>query len=77
MFLLFQVPFAVRELSKQLILIRELKQRRFLAAHVNRKRGIFHFKIPRRYKICITKFLYYYGDDLRENLGKTTAHELA
>ena len=36
----------------------------FLATHVNRKWGLFHFKAPWRYQICISKCLYYNRDDL-------------
>ena len=45
-------------------LIRELKQRRFWAPHVNRKWGPFHFKAPWRSQICISKCLNYYRDKL-------------
>ena len=34
--------------------IRKLKQRRFWATHLNRECGLFHFKIYRRYQICIS-----------------------
>ena len=34
--------------------IRELKQRRFWATHLNRECGLFHFKIYWRYQICIS-----------------------
>ena len=55
--------------------IRELNQRCFWASHVNRKWGLFHFKAPWRYQICISKCLYYYTDDLSKNLGKTTVQK--
>ena len=35
-----------------------------------RKWGIFPFKAPWRYQICITNCLYYHRDDLSKNLGK-------
>ena len=44
----------------------------FKATHVNRKWGLFHFKAPWRYQICISKCLYYYRDDLFKHLGKNT-----
>ena len=69
MFVLFQVPFVVRELLKELIsgsLSKDVFEQRASTGS-----EVFSFKIPRRYKICITKFLYYYGDELLENLGKS------
>ena len=74
MFLLFQVPFAVRELLKQLIISGSLSKDVF-EQRTSTASEVFFIKTPRRYKICITKFLYCYGDDLLEYLGKTTAHE--
>ena len=50
--------------------IRELKQRRFWATHVNRKWAFFSFNIPWRYQICIAKYLYSYWDELPENSEK-------
>ena len=70
MFVLFQVPFVVRELLKQLIISGSLSKDVF-EQRTSTGSEVFSFKIPRRYKICITKFLYYYGDDLLENLGKS------
>ena len=36
-------------------IIREFKQRRFWATHVNRKSTFFSFNMPWRYQICIAK----------------------
>ena len=36
----------------------------FWATNVNRNWGLFHFKAPWRYQICIFKCLYYYRDNL-------------
>ena len=52
-----------------------IKQRRFSATQVNRKWAIFHFKLPWRYQICITKRKYPYRDDLRKKLFKIKAQE--
>ena len=61
------------------LLTKELKhrpeQRRSCASHFNRKWGLLHFKAPWRYQICIFKCLYYYRDDLFQNLGKTTVQK--
>ena len=69
MFLLFQVPFAVRELLKELISGSLGKD--VFVQRTSTGSEVFSFEIPRRYKICITKFLYCYGDDLLKNLGKS------
>ena len=55
--------------------MRKLKQRRFWATHVNWKWGLFHFKAPWRYQIRISKWLYYFTDDLSKILGKNTVHK--
>ena len=54
---------------------RELKQRRFWAKHVNRKRAFFSSNKPWRYCICIAKWLNSCSDDLPKNLFKITAQE--
>ena len=43
---------------------RELKQRCFLAMHVNRKWGLLTIYMPWCQQICIAKFLFSYKDDL-------------
>ena len=48
---------------------RELKQRRFLATHVNRKWGLFSYNMTWRRQICIAKCLYSHRDDLAEAFG--------
>ena len=53
--------------------IRELKQRRFWATHVNRKWTFFSFSKPLRYLIYIAKCPNSYRDDLPKNLFKITA----
>ena len=53
--------------------IRELKQRRFWATHVNRKWAFFSFSKTLRYRIYIAKCLNSYRDDLLKNLFKITA----
>ena len=53
----------------------ELKQRHFLAIHVNQKWALFPFEIPWRYQICIARFLYSYRNNLLESLCKTTVKE--
>ena len=54
-------------------LIRELKKRRFWMTHVNRKWAFFSFNILWRYQMCLAKYLYFYWDELPENLGKIAA----
>ena len=53
--------------------IRELKQRRFSATHVNRKWGLLPFYMPGHYQICIAEFLFSYKDDLPKGFNQTTA----
>ena len=53
--------------------IRELKQRRFWATHVNRKWGLLPFYMPGHYQICIAEFLFSYKDDLSKGFNQTTA----
>ena len=62
-------------LDRTSLVIREIKQRRFWATHVNRKRHLFHFKINWQYQICLSWSLSYYRDDLSKNLGKNTTQE--
>lgn len=52
-----------------------IKHSRFWAMDGNRKWGVISFNLPWRYHICLTKFLYSYRDDIRENSCRTTAHE--
>ena len=52
-----------------------LSKRRFWATHVNRKWDLFRFKAPWRFQIWVSWCLYYYRNDLSENLGETTVHE--
>ena len=54
--------------------IREFKQKRFWAVHVNRKWSIFPFNMPWRYQICTLKCLFSHKDDLPENLVNITPH---
>ena len=58
--------------SRELYL-RELKQRRFWATHVNRKWGFLPFYMPWRYQIFIAKFLFSFKDDLPESFNQATA----
>ena len=52
------------------------KGKAFLShSDVKQKWGLFTFNIPWCYQICIANFLYFYWDNLPENLGKTNAEE--
>ena len=53
----------------------EFKQRLFWAAHVNWNWVLVPFSMAWCYQICISKCFYVYKDNLRKNLGKTTAKE--
>ena len=55
--------------------LRSLSTHDFWATHVNRKRDLFAFNIPKRYQNCIANCLYCYRKDLPANLGKPIAQE--
>ena len=71
----FDINLLVRQTqaSFELAVIRELKQRRFWAKHVNRKWGHLPFYVGGFYQICISEFLFSYKDDLPKGFNQTTA----
>ena len=63
------------DLGTEMSAVWQLKQQRFWATHVNRKRAFFSLLMPWRHHICMAKWLYSYRDDLPKGLFKITAAE--